>query len=390
MEPNLSSESSGAPRVLTAAVPSLVPFIDLGPTNATVKHRILEEIEDLLDTGAFANGPQVVRFENEFATFCGSPHCVGVASGLDAIRLGLLAAGIEAGDEVIVPANTFIATFEAVTQSGGIPVVVDVGPGDYNIDPQAVMAAVTDRTRFIVPVHLYGQLADMKSLQRMATKHSLCVIEDACQAHGAKRDGIRAGTAGLAGAFSFYPTKNLGAIGDAGALVTEDGDLADRVRAMREHGQTAKYQSTYEGYTARLDTIQAIALLAKLPLLEDIIAERRAAAASYLEQLHGVGDLILPPTASRSQPVWHLFVVRTADPTALADFLKSRGIGTGRHYPEPPHLSQAYARLGLKAGSFPLSEAISREGLSLPLFPGIREEQIAYVCQSIASFFQRA
>lgn len=364
-----------------------MPFVDLRTTHDPVKDAIVADIAELFDTSAFSNGPQVAEFERLFGAFCGSPYCVGLASGLDALKIGLLAGGIEPGDEVIVPANTFAATFEAVTQAGGIPTVIDVQESDYNLDPQAAESAVTSRTRFVLPVHLYGQMADMRQLSALASERSLKIIEDACQAHGAERDGLRAGAVGVVGAFSFYPTKNLGAIGDAGALVTDDAEVAVHARALREHGQTAKYRYSYEGYTSRLDTIQAIALLRKLPLLDRCNHLRRAAASFYSERLHNVGDIRLPPVAEGSTSVWHLFVIRTRDPVALAEFLAQHGIATGRHYPEPPHLSDAYRGLGFRPGAFPITEAISREGLSLPLFPGITEEQLEHVCVSINGFF---
>ncbi len=258
---------------------------------------------------------------------------------------------------------------------------------DYNIDPAAVEASISPRTRFIVPVHLYGQMADLRALRRIARSKGLELLEDACQAHGAERDGLRAGACGLAGAFSFYPSKNLGAIGDAGALVTDDEALAAHVRALRSHGQTRKYHHEFEGYTSRLDTLQAVTLLHKLPRLDGWNEARREAARFYTSALSGVGDLRLPPVPDGSDPVWHLYVIRTRDPERLADFLEARGIGTGRHYPEPPHLSPAYAGLGYRAGEFPVAEALSREGLSLPIYPGITEPQLTAVVEAITAFF---
>ena len=364
-----------------------VPFLDLAPTHAPLKEVLLEEIGELFDTGAFTNGPAVGRFEEAFAAYCGVDHCVGVASGLDALRLGLLATWLEAGDQVIVPAATFVATLEAVRQAGGVPVLADISDDDYGLDPAAAAAAVDSRTRALMPVHLYGQMADMRALRTVAEKHALAVIEDACQAHGAERDGLRAGSAGGAAAFSFYPGKNLGAAGDAGAFVTNDDDASSRLRVLREHGQTAKYVHALEGWTARLDTIQALVLSHKLPLLDEWNEQRRVAAAFYEDGLAGVGDLRLPRTASGSAPVWHLYVVRTADPTALALCLRERGIGTGRHYPDPVHLTGAYAHLGYRRGDFPVAEALSRECLSLPIFPGIDEAQLAAVVDGVRSYF---
>ncbi len=365
------------------AVATAVPFLDLRPSHALLKETLTDAFAELIDTNAFINGPAVAAFESAFADFCRRRACVGVASGLDALRLALVAAGLEPGDEVIVPANTFIATLEAVTQAGGTPVIVDVSERDLNIDVAAARAAMTSRTRFVLPVHLYGQMADMLELQALG----IPVVEDACQAHGATRDGIGAGETGVAAAFSFYPGKNLGAFGDAGALVCDDPALAARVRALREHGQEEKYRHKLIGFTSRLDTVQAIVLRTKLPLLGAWNEERRAAAAYYNERLADVGDLELPPVASGSNPVWHLYVVRTSDPQALAVHLRERGIATGFHYPEPVHLSDAYAHLGYRAGSFPIAERASARVLSLPIFPGISELQLRSVVDGVSSFF---
>lgn len=364
-----------------------VPFLDLGAIHRELKDEILADVAALLDRGDFTNGRAVADFEDAFAAYCGTRHCVGLASGLDALRLGLLSAGLRAGDEVLVPALTFVATFEAVTQSGGIPVVVDVSETDYCLDVTAAEAAVNERTRALLPVHLYGQMADMRALRELAEKNGLEIIEDACQAHGASRDDLRAGAAGRAAAFSFYPAKNLGAFGDAGALVTDDAALARRALALREHGQTAKYEHEVEGYTARLDTVQALVLLRKLPFLEDWNDERRAVARVYSEALDDVGDLRLPPVPVGSEPVWHLYVVRTADPDRLAGYLRERGIQTARHYPTPPHLSPAYSRLAHPLGSFPVAEAVARECLSLPIFPGISETQLEVVVRGVKEYF---
>jgi dTDP-4-amino-4,6-dideoxygalactose transaminase len=366
-----------------------VPLNDLASAHAGMKAELLAEIADLIDSGAFTNGPHVAEFERAFAAFCGTSECVGVASGLDALRLGLVAAGLEPGDEVIVPANTFVATVEAVTQAGGMPVLADISDSDYNLDPAAVEAVVGPRTRFLLPVHVYGQLADMRALREIADRHGLSIVEDACQAHGATRDGLGAGEAGTAAGFSFYPGKNLGALGDAGAIVTGSDQIADVARALREHGQRTKYHHDYIGWTSRLDTIQAIALLQKLPHLPRWNDQRRAAAAYYLERIADDGDIVLPPVAPASKPVWHLFVVRTADPMALGEFLRRRGIASGRHYPQPLHLTEAYRDLGKPEGSYPVSERLARECLSLPLFPGISHEQLETVAAGIEDYFAR-
>ena len=366
-----------------------VPFFDGAPMMDGLKDEMVAEISALIDSGRFINGPDVAEFEAAFASYCQTAACVGAASGLDALRLALIAAGLEQGDEVIVPAQTFIATFEAVTQAGGMPVVVDVSESDYNMDSAAAAAAVTERTRFLMPVHLYGQMADMRALGLLAMDRGIGILEDACQAHGADRDGLRAGAESVAGAFSFYPAKNLGAAGDAGALVTDDIELADRVRALREHGQTEKYKHVAAGFTARMDTLQAIVLKHKLPHLDGWNDSRRSAARFYSDALEGVGDLRTPPVPEGSNPVWHLYVIRTADPEGLQSFLGERGVATGRHYPEPPHLSVAYAGLGHEPGAFPIAEAISREGLSLPMYPGISEQQLAHVAETISAYFAR-
>ncbi len=367
-----------------------VPFLDLGPSHAAVREPILAEFAALIDEGSFTNGVQVREFEAQFARYCGTTHAVGVASGLDALRLALLAVGVGPGDEVIVPANTFIATLEAVTQAGARPVLADVGEEDLNLDVTAAERAISSRTRCILPVHLYGQMADMVATRALAASNGLLIIEDACQAHGAERDGIRAGSAGNAAAFSFYPGKNLGAFGDAGALTTESEELAASVTALREHGQRAKYQHAVEGYTARLDTMQAIVLKHKLPLLDGWNTERRLAAAFYIERLREVGDLQLPAVVTGSDPVWHLFVLKTREPEALRAHLASRGISTGRHYPQPTHLTPAYEWLGYKQGDFPVTEALAREALSLPLFPGITEAQLEATVAGIAAYFEYA
>jgi dTDP-4-amino-4,6-dideoxygalactose transaminase len=366
-----------------AALTLPVPFLDLRSSHDELKAELLDEFGKLIDSNAFTNGPAVAAFEAAFAAYCRREACIGVASGLDALRLALLAAGLEPGDEVLVPANTFIATFEAVSQAGGTPVPVDVSETDLNIDAAAARAAITPKTRFVMPVHLYGQLADMRALEELG----LPIIEDACQAHGATRDGIAAGELGLAAAYSFYPGKNLGAFGDAGALVADDGELVAGVKALREHGQRAKYDHHLVGYTARLDTIQAIVLAHKLPLLDGWNDQRRAAAALYGDALAGVGDIELPPVAPNSDPVWHLYVIRTADPQALALHLRGREIGTGFHYPEPAHLSKAYRSLGYRAGSFPVTEEAAGRLLSLPIFPGITDAQIEAVVDGVKSFF---
>ncbi len=378
--------SATSPAVRLAAE---VPFLDLRPSSEPLKDDLLGDISALLDSNAFTNGPDVALFEAAFARYCGVSTCVGVASGLDALRLALMSSGLEYGDEVVVPAQTFAATAEAVVQSGGRPILVDVSAADYCIDVEAVEAVVGPRTRFVVPVHLFGQLADMERLTRLTSTRDVQLIEDACQAHGAERGAHRAGASGSAGCFSFYPGKNLGAIGDAGAVTTSDEGLAAHVRALREHGQRAKYRHDFEGYTARLDTIQALVLRHKLARLDNWNAQRCAAAEAYSERLAGIGDIGLPPVAPESRPVWHLFVITTAEPDRLASFLAEHGVGTGRHYPEPLHLAPAYRGLGYVEGAFPVAERLARTSLSLPLFPGITERQLEQVVDVVRSYFDQ-
>jgi dTDP-4-amino-4,6-dideoxygalactose transaminase len=370
-----------------SSIPVQVPFVELRARDRLLERQILDDIAELVDSASFVNGPQVKEFELAFATYCGARHCVGVSSGLDALRLGLMAAGIEPGDEVVVPAATFVATVEAVTQAHGVPVLADISERDYSLDIAAAAAAVGERTRALLPVHLYGQLADIAGLEDLAKRHGLVVLEDACQAHGAKRNGRRAGSSGLAAAFSFYPAKNLGAFGDAGALVTSSSQLADCARALREHGQRRKYEHEREGYTARLDTIQALVLLRKLPFLDAWNEERRQAAAFYRDALEGVGDLRLPPVPSGSHPAWHLFVVQTVDPSSLGGHLSECGIQTGRHYPQPIHSTEAYAHLGYASGAFPVAERLARSCLSLPIFPGVAEYQLEQVVCEVRKYF---
>jgi len=366
-----------------------VPFLDLGPSNEVVKDDVVAAISELIDTGAFTNGPQVAEFERAFARYCGVRHCVGLSSGLDALRLAVLALGIEPGDEVVVPAMTFPATFEAVVQAGGVPVPADISEADYCLDPAAFEAAIAPRTRFVIPVHLYGQLADMNRIAAVAQKHGVTIVEDACQAPGAEREGLHAGASGDATAFSFYPAKNLGAMGDAGALVCADDELAATVCALREHGETSKYHHDLIGYTARLDTVQALFLLHKLPFLDRWNEERRRTASFYFDALGGLGDMQLPPVPPDSSPVWHLYVARTGRVDELRAFLADYGIGTGRHYPAPPHLAPAYAHLGHGLGSHPVAENLARQAVSLPMYPGITEDRLDTVVTRTREFYAR-
>ena len=365
-----------------------VPFVDLRAQTSIIRDQVLADLAEMMESGGFVNGPRVEEFEAAYAASIGRRYCVGVASGLDALRLGLIALGLQPGDEVVVPAMTFVATLEAVVQAGGTPVVVDVDEADANIDVAAAASAICPNTFGLVPVHLYGQMADMRQLRKVAASNELVVLEDACQAHGARRDGLTAGSAGDAAAFSFYPAKNLGAMGDAGAFVTDDEACAETVRGLRQHGERARYHSDLVGYTARLDAFQATVLSRKLPFLAEWNEDRRRAASFYETELTGVGDLRLPVVQPAAEHVWHLYAVRTADPVALAAYLETRGIMTGRHYPQPPHLSAAFEYLGYREGAFPVAEAIARETLSLPLYPCIGDRKLESVVAGIREFFR--
>ena len=362
--------------------------MDLRSIHDPLRDDVLAGVAELLESGAFVNGVQVGEFERAFADACGVREAVGLASGLDALRLGLVALGLEPGDEVVIPAQTFVATAEAVVQAGGVPVLADVDAESACLDPAAADAAVTPRTRIVVPVHLFGRLANMDAMQGVAERHGIRILEDAAQAHGVTRDGVPAGAYGAAAAFSFYPAKNLGALGDAGALVTHDSAIAETVRSLREHGQSEKYRHELVGWTARLDTLQALVLSLKLPCLDGWNSERRAAARRYAELLTGLGDLVLPADDGEAH-VWHLYVVRTADPEGLAAHLRELGVATGRHYPVPVHLNDAFASLGHREGAFPVAEAWARECLSLPMFPGISDAQLETVAEGIRAWFDR-
>jgi dTDP-4-amino-4,6-dideoxygalactose transaminase len=333
----------------------------------------------------FALGDDVRRFENGFAKFCGVEHAVGVDSGLSALELSLRALGVGPGDEVIVPAHTFMATAAAVTFAGAEAVLVDVDPRTYNIDPAQVEAAITPRTRAIVPVHLYGQPADMDALMDLAEAHDLVVVEDACQAHGAYYRAQRAGSIGHAAAFSFYPTKNLGGCGDGGMVVTDDARVAEDVRAMRNCGQRVKYVHELPPFNHRLDTLQAAVLRVKLQYLDAWNESRRQAAARYGAALADAA-LTLPFEDPAGTHVYHLYVIRTSKRDALQAYLKQHSIGIGIHYPVPVHLQPFYADRGYERGQFPVTEQLCDEILSLPMFPGMTGEQVNYVAEKVTEF----
>lgn len=363
-----------------------VPFVDLQTQFNVLRDEIVCAVEDVMRRGAFILGDEVSAFEREFASFCGVRECIGVGSGCDALLLAIKGSGLGGGDEIIVPTNTFIATVLAVTASGATPVLVDCLEDTYLIDSEAVCRAITPRTKAIIPVHLYGQAADMDAILAVAEEHELVVIEDAAQAHGATYMGRRCGSMGRAGCFSFYPAKNLGAYGDAGTVVTGDPELADYARMFRNYGQKEKYNHVVAGWNTRMDTIQATILRVKQKHLSSWNMKRREHARRYCELLQDT-PLILPLERQGNQHVYHIFAVRTPKRDELLPFLKERGVDAGIHYPVPVHLQKAYADLGYQRGDFPCAERIADELLSLPMFPELTSEQIEYVCVTIREFF---
>jgi dTDP-4-amino-4,6-dideoxygalactose transaminase len=332
-------------------------------------------------------GPELAAFESEYARFAGTGHCVGVANGLEALQMILIAAGIGPGSEVIVPSNGYIAAWLAVTHVGARPVPCEPRPDTYNLDPDRIDALVTGRTKAILPIDLYGQTADMPAIMTAARRRGLFVVEDGAQSHGATCHGRPAGSLADAAGISFYPSKNLGAFADAGAVTTDDPALAEKLRALRNYGSKERYKNDCIGLNSRLDELQAAALRVKLRHLREWNARRSALAGRYRARLEGLGDIELPAVPEWALPVWHLYVVRSQRRDALREYLSQRDIGTQIHYPIPPHLSGAYASLGWKAGDFPIAERLSKEVLSLPIGPHVSPDAVDCVCDAIASFF---
>jgi len=361
-----------------------VPFIDLAAQQAEIAAEVEPAVLDILRRAAFVGGPTVTAFEEEFAAFLGVAHCVGAANGTDAVELALRAVGVQPGGEVIMPANTFIATAEAASRIGAIPVPVDVDPDFLLIDPDAVASAITPRTQAIVPVHLFGQVAPVERLEAIAAAHGLPIVEDAAQSQGAERLGRKAGTLGRVAATSFYPGKNLGASGDAGAVVTDDPDAARFVRLMGSHGSTVKYRHEIVGVNSRLDAIHAVTLRAKLRRLPGWNECRRQAAARYAELLADLPGVRVPQSMSGNIDIWHLYVIRVAqDRDRVLAELTAAGIGAGLHYPDPWHLTPAYAHLGYGRGTCPVAERAAGEILSLPMFPHLTEVQQELVAAAL-------
>ena len=366
-----------------------IAFVDLHAQHQPLRAALDRAIGEVVASGQFILGPQVAAFEQRFAAYCGVRHAIGVGNGMDALRLALMALDVRGGDEVILPANTYVATALAVSAVGAVPVLVDCDPRTYNLDPRGLERAVTPRTRVIMPVHLTGQAADMDAVMAVAERRGLHVIEDAAQAHGAAWRGRRCGSIGAVGCFSFYPSKNLGAFGDAGMAVTNDDALARRLAQLRNYGQSQKYDHVAAGLNSRLDSLQAAVLAVKLPHLDRWNEARVSRAARYRAALRGVGDLRLQEIAPGATSVYHLFVVETEHRDRLRRHLADAGIDTGVHYPVPIHLQPAYAA-GYRMGQFPHTEALARRSLSLPMFPELRDDQVDAVAGAIRRFFDPA
>lgn len=363
-----------------------IPLVDLAAQHAEIAAEVSVGWQEILDCTGFVGGPKVTAFESEYSDFIGTAHCIGVGNGTDAIEIALRALGIGSGDECIIPANTFIATAEAVSRAGAVPVLADCADdGTYLIDAAAVEAAVTPRTRAILPVHLYGQAAAVELLVPIAERARACIVEDAAQSQGARRNGARAGSLGDAAATSFYPGKNLGAYGDAGAVLTGSAEVAARMRMIRDHGSPRKHEHEILGCNSRLDAIQAVVLSAKLRRLDKWNEGRRAAAGRYQKLLAEIPGVTLPRTLPGNEHVWHLFVVRVADRDRVLEELRAAGVDAGIHYPLPLHLTSAYAGLGYARGTFPAAERASREILSLPLFAEITSSQQERVASALCA-----
>lgn len=359
-----------------------IPFLDLKATYTELQPELDAAIKRVLDSGWYILGGEVEAFEQEYASYCESKHCVSVANGLDALHLALLALGVGAGDEVIVPSNTYIATWLAVNQCGATPIPVEPDAVTYNIDPARIETVITSRTKVILPVHLYGQPCDMDPILAIARKHGLKVLEDGAQAHGAKYKGKRLGAHGDVVAWSFYPGKNLGAFGDGGAITTDDAELADRIRVLRNYGSRVKYVNEVRGFNSRLDPIHAAAMRVKLKVLDTWNSRRAVIASRYKKEMSGLG-LTLPFVPDWAEPAWHLFVIQHPQRDALQKALSELGIGTLIHYPIPPHLQQAYAEAGYVEGEFPIAEQIANQCLSLPIGPHLGAQQAVNVVSAV-------
>jgi len=365
-----------------------IPFLSFDSMNKVVKSEIMQNFGKFFDNGWYVLGNSVKEFEFEYATFNQTKHAVGVSNGLDALFIALKSLGVGVGDEVIVPSNTYIASFLAVSYTGATPVPVEPDILSYNIDPLELESKITSKTKVILPVHLYGQACNMEAIMAIARKYNLFVVEDNAQAHGAEWKGQLTGSWGDTNATSFYPGKNLGALGDAGAVTTNNAELARQANVLRNYGSQQKYYNEVIGYNMRLDECQAVFLSVKLRYLDGWTRERQVIASLYNKYLQGINNLVLPKILSGATHVYHLYVVRTSRRDALQTHLNRHGIGTLIHYPVPPHAQEAYKSLGYSKGSFPIAEEIASTCLSLPLWPGMQEEHVAYVAEQIHKFYK--
>ena len=363
-----------------------IPFVTFKPLEKELDAELRAAFERVYTNSWYIEGKEDEAFEKAFAEYCESKYCVGNGNGLDALMLSLEALGIGAGDEVIVPSNTYIATALAVTYVGADLVFVEPDIRTYNIDPSKIEDKITDKTKAIMPVHLYGQPCDMDPIMEIAKKQNLYVVEDCAQAHGATYKGKKIGSFGDAAGFSFYPGKNLGALGDAGATVTNSKELADKVRALGNYGSDYKYHHIYQGNNSRLDELQAAFLAAKLPLLDKVNENRRATAKKYLDGIKNP-KFILPYVIDGVEPVWHIFAIRCGERDALAEYLTANGIGVNKHYPIPMHMQECYKDLGIKEGELPIAEEISATQLSIPMYYGMTDEEINYVIEKLNAFY---
>lgn len=366
-----------------------IPFLDLKAANQALRQELDAAYHRVMDSGWYIMGEELEAFEQEFAAYCDAKHCIGVGNGLEALQLILVGYGIGHGDEVIVPANTYIATWLAVSHAGAVPVPVEPDEQTYNIDPSLIEAAITEKTKAIMVVHLYGQPADMDPINAIAHRYGLKVIEDAAQAHGARYKGRRAGSLGDAAGFSFYPGKNLGAIGDGGAVVTNDADLADRIHVLRNYGSRKKYHNEVAGFNSRLDPLQAAFLRVKLGHLDEWNQRRKTIADGYLTDLNGIQSIILPNILEGVESSWHLFVIQSQKRNALQKYLANKGIATQIHYPIPPHLSKAYSEFRNEAkDNFPITSGIANSIFSLPIGPHLNDHDVDLIVSCLIEFLK--
>lgn len=366
----------------------MIPFLSFEHQHSAIREEAIEVFKQFFDSQYYVLGPQTTRFEEQYAELTEVAHCVGISNGLDALQIALRVLNIGRGDEVIVPSNTYIASPLSVSYVGATPVFVEPRPDTYNLNPEELEDAITPRTKAIMPVHLYGQACEMDAIMDVAEKFGLAVVEDNAQAHLARWNGRVTGSFGDLNATSFYPSKNLGALGEAGAITTQHAHLAQAVKVMRNYGSQKRYYNEVKGFNARIDELQAALLQVKLKYLQTWTTDRQQLAQIYLDKLKGVGDLVLPAKPELATHVYHLFVVRTSQRDALQQYLNEHGIGTIIHYPIPPHLQQAYQDLWYKKGDFPIAEMLAETSLSLPLYPGLGEEKTTVVAETIKRFYE--